>query len=677
MNANILDILSRRPVLADGAMGTLLLERGAEPGSCLDHLNLAAPERVLAVHRAYLAAGAEVIETNTFGANRRKLERHGLAALAGEINARGVALARQAADEAAPGRPGERATVWVAGAMGPLGRHQGEEPGPEEIAAVYTEQSLSLARAGADLLVLETFPDLALLLAALDAVTAATDLPVSAQMVFTAQGRSLDGRSPAECFRLLRAHGADIVGLNCGVGPKGARDILARSAAESGGGPDAPLAVFPNAGFPERLDDRLIYASSPDYFAGMVAACVAHGARLLGGCCGSGPAHVAALRQALDALEHPEHARAAGPGASLDASPPASPTSSPLPDQAVPILTPQPLGTTCPAPTGKLPGPAAPALEFPASTPLPQAAPPSPAPGGPTLADKVRHPRAGHPLILVELDPPKHLDTGPVLEGAEALAAAGVDAITVAENPLAVPRLSNIALACLIKARTGAETVVHLTGRDRNLIGMQSVIMGLSALGLSNVLAVTGDPPPAGGEERLTGVFDVRSSELLGLLQGFNEGRNASGEDMKSGAGLFVGAAFNPNTANIRMQVGRMERKIALGAEYFLTQPVYSRDKVDEVLAATAGIRTTIFLGIMPLASHRNAEFLHNEFPGINIPDGVRERMRQAGDRGAAEGLEIAWELMEYALPRFAGIYIMPPFNRYKTALELLRRARG
>ena len=666
MPANILDILARRPVLADGAMGTLLLEHGAEPGSCLDHLNLCAPERVLAVHRAYLSAGAEVIETNTFGANRRKLERHGLAGLADEINARGVALARQAAGEAAAGRPAQRATVWVAGAMGPLGRTQGEEPGPEEIAAVYAEQATSLARAGADLLLLETFPDLALLLAALDAVKAATSLPVSAQMVFTGQGRSLDGHSPAECFRILRAHGADIVGLNCGVGPKGARDILARAAAEDGGGPGAPLAVFPNAGFPERLDDRLIYASSPEYFAGMVAACVAYGARLLGGCCGSGPAHVAALRQALDALEHPEAARTAGPtssDANLVGRPAASPTASPLRGQAVPVPSPQHPGTP--------PAPKAPGLEF------SPAAPPSPAPAGPTLADKVRHPRAGHPLILVELDPPKHLDTGPVLEGAAALAAAGVDAITVAENPLAVPRLSNIALASLIKARTGAETVVHLTGRDRNLIGMQSVIMGFSALGLSNVLAVTGDPPPAGGEERLTGVFDVRSSELLRLLKGFNEGRNASGEDMKAGAGLFVGAAFNPNTANIRMQVGRMERKIELGAEYFLTQPVYSRDKVDEILEATAGIKTPIFLGIMPLASHRNAEFLHNEFPGINIPEGVRERMRRAGDQGGVEGLEIAWELMEYALPRFAGIYLMPPFNRYKTALELLRRARG
>ena len=233
--AEFRQLLGQRAIVADGAMGTLLLERGAEPGACLDHLNLTAPDLVLSVHRDYLAAGAEVIETNTFGANRRKLDRHGLAGLTGEINARGVALARRAADEARSGRSPERATVWVAGAMGPLGRPQGEEPGPEEIAAVYAGQASALARAGADLLILETFPDLALLLAALDAVKGAVSLPVSAQMVFTGLGRTLDGHAPAECFRRLREHGADMVGLNCGVGPKGARDILARAGLIPGG----------------------------------------------------------------------------------------------------------------------------------------------------------------------------------------------------------------------------------------------------------------------------------------------------------------------------------------------------------------------------------------------------------------------------------------------------------
>lgn len=649
MPPNILALLSERPVLADGAMGTLLLERGAEPGTCLDHLNLTAPDRVLDVHRAYLAAGSEVIEANTFGANRRKLERAGLAALAGEINRQGVALARRAAREAREGlvQGAGSGPVWVAGAMGPLGRGPGEEPSPGDIAEVYAEQARFLAEAGADLLILETFADLSLLLAALEAVKGATALPVSAQMVFTGQGRTLDGHTPAHCFRLLRAQGADIVGLNCGVGPKGVRDILAR-AGQDKDGPAGPLAAFPNAGFPERVDDRLIYASSPEYFARTLAECVRYGARLLGGCCGSGPAHLAALRQALAGvgLAAPlEDARAPETGPGLSGPPAAA---------GAPEILSQPRAV--PAPSGG-PGPDA------------------PVPGPGSLADKIRRPGQDRPLFLVELDPPKHLDTGPVLEGAAALAAAGVDAITIAENPLAVPRLSNIALAALIQARTGAETVVHLTGRDRNLIGMQSVVMGLNALGIRNVLALTGDPPPAGGEERLTGVFDVRSYELLTLLRGFNEGRNASGEDMKMGAGLCVGAAFNPNTANIRMQVGRMERKMELGAEYFLTQPVYSRDKVEEILEATARVTAPLFLGIMPLASHRNAEFLHNEFPGIRIPREVRERMRRAGDQGAAEGVEIAWELLEFALPHFAGIYLMPPFNRYRAALELVRRA--
>lgn len=607
MKTSFLSAIAERPVVADGAMGTRLFAKGVDPSACADHVSITAPDLVRDVHRGYLDAGAEVIETNTFGANRVKLGRFGLARLAREMNLRGAALARECAGHGA----------WVAGAVGPLGRL--DEPLPGHAAAeAFTEQALALAEGGADLIILETFPDLAQMLAALAAVRAALgrDFPVVAQLVFTPAGTTLDGHAPEDCLPRLREAGADLVGLNCGVGPKGARDILARAA---GAGISGPFSAFPNAGFPERLDDRLVWPSSPGYFGRTLAECAPLGARLLGGCCGTGPEHIAALRAALQG------------------------------ETARPSVQ----------------------VSFPA------AAAPAAASAAEAQNRFARRLRAGERMFLVELDPPKHLDIGPALGAAAALAEAGVDAITVAENPLASPRLSSIALAGMIRARTGVEVVVHMTGRDRNLIGMQSAIMGLAAQGLFNVLAVTGDPPPMGNEDRVTGVFDVRSFELMELLRGFREGRNAQGQDMKARPPFCIGGAFNPNTRDISVQVGRMRRKMERGAEYFLTQPVYSREKVGQILAATRDTAAPIFLGVMPLASHRNAEYLHNEFPGISIPDEVRERMRLAGDNGAAEGVEIAWELMEYALPHFAGVYVMPPFNRHAAALELLRRCRA
>ncbi|GAB6036655.1 bifunctional homocysteine S-methyltransferase/methylenetetrahydrofolate reductase [Fundidesulfovibrio butyratiphilus] len=615
MRDDILAVLRSRPVVADGAMGTQLTARGLSPESCLELANLDRPDLVETVHADYLGAGAQVLETNTFGANAAKLDRFGLASRTAEINRQGALLARRAAAGAA----------WVAGSMGPLGRafvglapRPGEErPDPERMGACFAEQAAALAEGGVDLIILETFPDLEQLCVALAAVKAATGLPVAAQMVFGTQGRTLDGRSARECFETLTGLGADVVGLNCGVGPRDALAVI-----EGAAGFDGLISVFPNAGYPERVDDRLVYPSSPDYFAATLAACAQAGARLLGGCCGAGPEHIAALSRLMGASRVSVGAQASPP----------------------------PVRTS--APTGSVP-----------------------AQPGRFLKDAGQP--GARPKFLVELDPPKHLDISGVLEGASALAEAGADAVTLAENPLAVPRLSNVALAHLVATRCGVETVVHLTGRDRNLIGLQSTLMGLACLGLTNVLAVTGDPPTAGGGEKLTGVFDARSFELIAMLEGFRQGRNAFGEDMRAATDFHIGAAFNPNTADIRMQVRRMEKKIAAGARYFLTQPVYSRQKADLVLEATKHIDVPIFLGVMPLASLRNALFLHNEFPGISIPAEVLARMEHAGDKGQDEGLEIAWELMEYAVPHFAGIYCIPPFNRHAVAVELIRRARS
>jgi homocysteine S-methyltransferase len=593
---DILSVLGERVVVVDGAMGSLLFDRGVDGSSCYDALNLTDAALVRSIHQAYVAAGAEVIETNTFGANRIKLGRFDLAHKTREINLRGAEVAR--------GQAGE--TRWVAGAVGPLGRMGEEQPSADELEDVFAEQALALVEGGADFIMLETFASLSLLLTALRGVKAAVGVPVAAQMVFTPRGRTHSGRTARECFEMLIESGADLVGLNCGIGPGNALEVV------QGLGPvPVPLSVLPNAGFPESLGDRLIYASSPEYFAGRTAACVAHGASLLGGCCGTTPEHIAALVRALHAGSSEKKVIAASPAE----------------------VRPQPAAPT-------------------------------------RLARRLREGK----VVLVELDPPKHLDVEPVLAAAEALAATGVDAITVAENPLAVPRLSNIVLAGMVRARTGIDVVVHLTGRDRNLVGMQSTIMGLAASGLHNVLAVTGDPPSAGSAERVSGVYDLRSLELMRLLAGFNQGRNHYGDAMRLPVNFSIGGAFNPNTRNLALQVGRMEKKIAAGAGYFLTQPVYSRERVDEILAATRHITAPIVLGIMPLASSRNAEFLHNEFPGIEIPFETRERMARAGERGQEEGVDIAWELLEYAWPHFAGVYIIPPFNRHFMALELMRR---
>lgn len=596
MRKDLLTVLGERVVVADGAMGSLLFDRGVDGASCYDALNLTDATLVQSIHQAYVAAGAEVIESNTFGANRVKLGRFDLAHKTREINLRGADLARSQAGE----------TRWVAGAMGPLGRMGEEQPSQAELEDVFAEQAFALVEGGADFIMLETFASLSLLLTALRGVKAAVGVPVAAQMVFTQRGRTHSGRTARECFEALILAGAGMVGLNCGIGPGNAFEVV------QGLGPiSAPLSVLPNAGFPESLGDRLIYASSPEYFAGRTAACAAHGARLLGGCCGTTPEHIAALVRALDAGGAEKRIISASPAEAR-----------------------------------------------------PQSAEPT------RMARRLREGK----VILVELDPPKHLDVEPVLAAAEALAAAGVDAITIAENPLAVPRLSNIVLAGMVRARTGTDVVVHLTGRDRNLVGMQSTIMGLAASGLHNVLAVTGDPPSAGSAERVSGVYDLRSLELMRLLAGFNQGRNHYGDAMRLPVNFCIGGAFNPNTRNLALQVGRMEKKIASGAGYFLTQPVYSRQRVDEMLAATRHITAPIVLGIMPLASSRNAEFLHNEFPGIEIPPETRERMARAGERGQEEGVDIAWELLEYAWPHFAGVYIIPPFNRHAMALELMRR---
>ncbi len=602
---NILDELQQRIIVGDGAFGTQLYEKGIPLSVCYDHLNLTQPEIVVQLHREYLDVGAELLETNTFGANRWKLRHYNLADQVRVINQRGAELALECAQGAA----------WVAGSIGPLGRLEQETISDDQKAEIFSEQAQGLIDGDVDLIILETFNSLTDLLIALKEVKTLRNIPTIAQLVFNESGRTIEGETALAAFFHLKQAGADIVGANCGIGPNGLLKVLKNIALKI----DLPVSAFPNAGFPEQRDDRTMYLASTEYLATTAAELVNIGVNLIGGCCGIGPAAIQAIKHAVSDL-HP--------------------------------IAKQPID---PATTVEIVS--MPALQAPTESRS-------------HLCDLLRHRK----VISVELDPPKTLHIVNTLEGARVLKQNGADVISIAENPLAVTRLSNVALARIIQREVGIETIVHLTGRDRNLIGMQSELMGMAIEGIHNILAVTGDPPSRGKEERVKGVFDLRSYELISLLQQFNQGQNVDGDDLKMQTTFTIGAAFNPNTQNMAIQVKRMSEKINRGAQFFQTQPVYSKEKIDQILALTRDLPVPIFLGILPLVSSRNAEFLHNEFPGISIPDEVREKMRLAGERGVEQGLELAWELIEYAYPHFGGLYLMPPFNKYQIAVELIKR---
>jgi homocysteine S-methyltransferase len=606
---NILTALETRIVVADGAFGTELYEAGVSPAKCYEHLNIEDPEIVAGVHRRYIEAGAELIETNTFEANRNKLSFHQLGDAAFEINKAGARIARACAGD----------TVWVAGSMGPLGRFENFEPDEAEKALLFREQASGLAEGGVDLFILETFPSLDELLCALGAVKSVSALPVIAQLLLTAEGKTLSGDDPLTAFLVLKERGADIVGANCGVGPRGISRVMKDAARYVGGF----VSAFPNAGFPEKVGGRTLYLANTDYLVRAAVEMVKDGVNLVGGCCGTRPADIGAMKRAL-------------------------------------------AGTV---PAVKSPVGLEEALDRQKKTAAAEEAPKRTMKGG-----KFRSLWGRKKIVIVELDPPRGLNYETVVEGARALKTVGADCISVAENPLAMVRMSNVTLARLIEERAGIETIVHLTCRDRNLIGLQSALMGMAVDGIKNILAVTGDPPPKGGEETVRGVFDLNSLKLISLIRSLNEGRDYHGNDIKKNTPFAIGASFNPNTGNMEAQAGRMRKKIDRGAMFFQTQPVFSKEKIDEMSGLLEDISAPVFVGILPLYSYNNALFLHNEFPGISIPPEVLQSMKEAGKHERERGMEIALELMRYAVERFPGIYIMPPFNKHEIAAALIKR---
>ena len=598
----ILERLNTEILTGDGAVGTMLYAKGVSLESNFEHLNLVRPGLVLELAREYAAAGAQVVETNTFGANRTKLAAIGLGHKVAEINAAGVRIARQAA----PPDSG----VLVAGSVGPLMLAKGDERelSGEEMEAVFREQCQALAGEGIDFFLLETFASLPQLLAAVRAARE-TGLPTCACMAFLEGGRSGDG-TPVEAFcHAMEQAGADMVGANCGAGPLELVKVVRRLAALT----SKPIAAYANSGFPEYHDGRYIYRTTPDYFAVMAREMADAGANLIGGCCGTTPEHIAAIALGL---------AGARPQPRL---------------QAAVVSTSEPVEREVPGRTSFLDN------------------------------------WGRRKVITVELDPPKGLDCGKVFAGSRRLKEAGADAINLAENPLARPRMGNIALGSMIQREIGIEVIIHVTGRDRNLIGMQSDLMGASLLGLRSILAVTGDPATMGDHAGAKSVFDLHSFTLIKLLSDLNSGVNAIGNPIGSGTGFTVGAAFNPNSRNTALQAQRLRKKIANGAVFAQCQPIYDPALFFETLELTSDCGIPILPGVMPLVSGRNAEYLHNEVPGISVPDTIRKRMNGLEkEAGVREGLAIAKEFIQATFEAAGGFYLIPPFGKYELALELI-----
>ena len=620
-------------------MGTLLYSRGVPQRANLDELVASRPELVTAIHREYLEAGAELIETATFGANRIRLAAYGMSDRAAALNRRGAQLAREARDVS--GRE-----AWVAGSVGPLGAPNRELLHlPEaEIRAAIREQLDGLLEGGADLFIFETFSLLPHLLAAIEEARGAADLPIVAQLTFGEELQLPDGTAPALAAAALAAAGADVIGVNCGGGPEACAEALETMAAAPGAD-TVRRSILPNAGLPQRIEGQFVYAASPAYLGGIVPRFLDAGAAIVGGCCGTTPEHIAAMRRAIDGL--------AG-----TAAPPGADTAGATPTATLPGIRPR---QTVVEERG---------------TSATTAEPPPPTGLARALA-------AGKYVVSVEIDPPRSVRIERTIEAARLLQEAGVDLVNVSDSAMARVRMGALAVAFGIQHDLDLECIVHVTTRDRNLMALESELLGAHALGVRDILALTGDPPRVGDYPSGTGVWDVDSIGLVEILARLNRGEDAAGSPIGQPAGFTIACALDPTAADSATEWDRLERKLAGGAHLIMTQPLYDTAQVEAMLAEAerrfgqAGFPVPLLLGVLPLQSSRHAEFLHNEVPGITIPDAVRERLRDAGDRGADVGLDMTLTLLDEVGDRVAGTYIMPSFGRYEQAAELVRRLRA
>lgn len=597
----LLEKLKTNMLTADGAMGTLLYSYGIE--YCNEELNIERPEIIEKIHQDYIEAGADIIQTNTYGANAIKLARYGLENNVKEINEAAIQIAKRAA---APG------SQFVLGTIGAIRGIRKSDATLAEIIQMVDGQANHLLTGNPDGLLLETYYDFEELSATVTHLRKLTDTPIIAQVSMHEPGILQNGLSLNDALQQLDALGADVVGVNCRLGPFHTIQALEEVSLPK----NAYLSAFPNASLLDMEDGRIVYESEADYFGKAALLLREEGVRLIGGCCGTTPKHIEAAKKRISHLP--------------------------------------PLKT-------KVVAPKKPIIIRDAE---------------PNINEPLHIKAQKERTIIVELDTPRHLDTTTFMEGATKLYDAGVDAVTMADNSLASPRISNMAMGSMLKLQNNIRPLAHITCRDRNLIGLQSHLMGLDALGIHDILAVTGDPTKIGDFPGATSVYDVSSLELIQLIKQLNEGISFSGKSLRKKAKFSVAAAFNPNVRVLDRAVKRLEKKIECGADYFITQPVYTKEKIQEIYEATKHLTTPIFIGIMPLTNIRNSEFLHNEVPGIKLSDEVLERMRACGEdreRATAEGIQIAKELIDTATELFNGIYIITPFFRYDMSLELIK----
>jgi homocysteine S-methyltransferase len=594
----------------DGAMGSLLYERGVFVTQNFEQLNVTRPDIVTKIHEDYVAAGAQIIETNTFGANCFRLDRHGLGDQVRPYNLAGARLARQAAGEDA----------WVAGSMGPSGLVPGVATQAElDLASTtFAEQAAALVEGGADLLVLETFRHLEEIRLALEAARrAAPGTPIIASMAFDPTETVADGSAPEHVATSLRDWGADGIGVNCGDGPQIALAIAERMRVVG-----LPLCVQPNAGLPRTVDGRLLYMATPEYFDVFARRTVQIGATMIGGCCGTTPEHVRWMAKSGRMLGD----RRADVGRAR-----AVKTAEP-----VTVLEPTPLAERS------------------------------------DFAAKIA---ASRFVVSVEVNPAPGLDPSRALEGAKMLLDSGVDIVNVADAPRAMARMSNIAFCSLLLGRYGIQPILHVCGRDRNLLGQMAHLLGAHAIGIRNLVIITGDPPKVGDYPEATAVYDLDAIGLLQMASNMNRGVDPAGKPLPGGKTSFLLATgLEPGAADLDKEIQRLEKKKAAGAELIMTQPIFQTDVLETVLRRIEHLALPVMVGVLPLVSYKNAEFLHNEVPGMQIPEEIRERMRKTpgGDTARKEGVRIAREMLFAVRDRVQGAYLMPPLGRYELALEVL-----
>ncbi len=607
------------PLLLDGAMGSLLYERGVLHTRSYDELNLAQPELIRRVHADYVAAGAELIETNTFGSNRISLARHGLADQAAALNRAAVDLARSAA--------GDRA--YVAGAVGPTGVRFGTASASERRLARFAlaEQIDTLVLAGADAIMLETFGSILEMETAIEvARERGPRVPVIAMMVFDAQGKAEGGLGPNEIADRLIAAGADVIGGNCGIGPA---ELYQVTVAMVGRG--RPVIAQPNAGLPASVEGRTLYVANPEHFGVFARRMLKSGVRMVGGCCGTTPDHTRAMLGAVRMLR----------GENIDARAERAPGANVSISAASPITTPI------------------------AKVPLDQRS---------KLGARLVR---GEFVVSVELTAPGGSDLTKTKQQVSDLLAGGVDIVNIADGPRASARMANVAVCARLALETPVEPILHVCARDRSFLGLISHLLGAQGLGLRNLVIITGDPPKMGDYPFSTPVYDVDSVGLLRIAAGLNAGVDPAGKECEP-TSFVLATGAEPAAHDRDRELRRLEDKKLAGAELIMTQPVYDPRTLERFLDEVKPLGLPVMVGILPLASHRNAEFLHNEVPGMSIPGEYRERMAKVGGGPAAraEGIKIAQEALGAVKQRVAGAYIMPPFNRVDSALAVLEVAR-